>query len=76
MSVDDLSRVVVVVMGSPVYVLGRQERQAEDAQRANACRDAPQHPVRHVAEYIGTRLACLTEEMFRKTSGDRATHHG
>jgi hypothetical protein len=23
MSVDDLSRVVVVVMGSPVYVLGR-----------------------------------------------------
>ena len=64
----------VVVVGRQVHVLWRQGGEAQDAQRAKACRHAPQNPVRHVAEYIGTRPARFTEEKFRKTSGDRAAH--
>ena len=66
---------LVVVIGRQVHVFRRENRQSDDTKGHQAGRHAPRNPQRHVAKYIGTRPARLTEEIFRKTSGEPAAHH-
>lgn len=73
MPVDDLAAQMVVAVRRQMDVFRRQHRQADDAQRDQAGRRAPEQRFQHLWQYIGRKRTGPSEEFFRKTSVDRVS---
>lgn len=59
MAMDDLRRVIIIVVGAPVYVRGRKPRDAEDAKHGQACCHPPQGVLGHRGAVYRRGAACV-----------------